>query len=57
LKATLDDGECLALSLDDPDDGRRLGELVASGRIITLHSAEATLEEIFIRLTERGLAE
>ena len=57
LRITLDDGECLTLSLDDPKDGRHLGELVASGRIITLHSAEATLEEIFIRLTGRGLTE
>jgi len=57
LKATLDDGECLTLSLDDPNDGRHLGELAAAGRIVTLHSAEATLEEIFIRLTGKGLAE
>lgn len=57
LKATLDDGECLTLSLDDPKDGRHLGELAAAGRIVTLHSAEATLEEIFIRLTGKELAE
>ncbi len=57
LKAKLDDGERLTLSLDDPNDGRRLGELAAAGRIVTLHSAEATLEEVFIRLTGKGLAE
>ena len=57
VKATLDDEECLTFSLDDPNDGRRLGELAAAGRIVTLHSAEATLEEIFIRLTGKGLAE
>jgi ABC-2 type transport system ATP-binding protein len=56
LQATLDDGECLTLFLDDPSDGRRLGELAAAGRIVTLHSAEATLEEIFIELTGKGLA-
>ena len=57
LKATLDDGECLTLSLDDSNDGRRLGELAAAGRIVTLHSAEATLEEVFIKLTGKELTE
>jgi len=57
LTATLDNGERLSLSLDDPADGRRLGELVAAGRILTLHSAEATLEEVFIKLTGRRLLE
>ena len=57
LTAMLDDGERLSLSLDDPADGRRLGELAAAGRILTLHSAEATLEEVFIKLTGRRLLE
>ncbi|MBC7264828.1 MAG: ABC transporter ATP-binding protein [Chloroflexi bacterium] len=57
LKVTLDDGERLSLALDDPADGRRLGELAAAGRILTAHSAEATLEDVFIRLTGRRLAE
>ena len=57
LNVILDDGQRLSLSLDDPTDGRRLGELAAAGRIVTLHSAEATLEEVFIRLTGRRLAE
>jgi len=57
VRATLDDEESLTFSLDDPNDGRRLGELAAAGWIVTLHSAEATLEEIFIRLTGKGLAE
>ena len=57
LRATLDDGQSLTLSLDDPEDGHHLGELAAAGRIVTLHSTEATLEEIFIELTGKGLAE
>jgi ABC-2 type transport system ATP-binding protein len=57
LKATLNDGTHLSLSLDDPSDGRRLGELAATGRILTLHSAEATLEEVFVKLTGRRLLE
>ncbi len=36
-------------------DRARLAELVASGGAETIHSQEATLEEIFIKLTGRGL--
>jgi ABC-2 type transport system ATP-binding protein len=51
------DGREQTVRLDDPKDGRQLGEWAARGEIITLHSAEATLEEIFIQLTGKGLAE
>ena len=51
----LDSGDRLQLSMDDPADGRRLGELAAAGRIVTAHSAEATLEDVFVRLTGRRL--
>ncbi|MCX7682082.1 MAG: ABC transporter ATP-binding protein [Anaerolineae bacterium] len=57
VHATLDDGTQLDLPLGDSAAGRRLGELAAAGRILTLHSAEATLEDVFIRLTGRRLAE
>jgi ABC-2 type transport system ATP-binding protein len=57
LRATLDDGTHVSLALDDPADGQRLGELAAVGCILTLHSAEATLEEVFVELTGRGLLE
>jgi fluoroquinolone transport system ATP-binding protein len=36
-------------------DRKRLTELIASGEAETVHSQEATLEEIFIKLTGRGL--
>ena len=55
LRAVLKDGGELRLSLDDPADGQRLGECVARGEVLTLHSQEATLEEVFIRLTGREL--
>lgn len=40
---------------DDPGDAELLAALVRSGGIETIHSSEATLEAIFIRLTGRGL--
>jgi len=55
--ATLDNGESRTIPLDNHDAGRQLNELVTSGKIRTLHSAEATLEEVFIKMTGRKLAE
>ena len=55
LRVKLVDGQVLGLSLDDPTDGQRLGELAASGQILTLHSLEATLEDVFIKLTGRRI--
>jgi len=43
--------------LDDQDSGERIKQLVNSGQIRTLHSAEATLEEVFIQMTGRKLSE
>ncbi len=43
------------LPLDRPDSLRRLQELSQEGRILTIHSEEATLEDIFIQITGRGL--
>ncbi len=39
------------LSIEDP----RIGELVKTTKIQTMHTKEATLEEIFIQVTGRGL--
>jgi ABC-2 type transport system ATP-binding protein len=50
------DGQLLQLPLDDASAGQRLGELAASGQILTLHSSEGTLEDVFIQLTGRRLA-
>jgi hypothetical protein len=46
LRATLDDGECLTLSLDNPDDGRRLGELAVAGRTELRSLAQIHLLEV-----------
>ncbi|HEY5839837.1 MAG TPA: ABC transporter ATP-binding protein [Pyrinomonadaceae bacterium] len=57
VAATLADGERVTISLDDQDAGKQLERLVSSGQIRTLHSAEATLEEVFIEMTGRKLSE
>ena len=56
LKATLDSGESLTIALDDESAGKQLEELVNAGQIRTLHSTEATLEEVFIQIAGRGLS-
>ncbi|HKO96832.1 MAG TPA: ABC transporter ATP-binding protein [Pyrinomonadaceae bacterium] len=57
LAVKLDDGQSVTIALDDQDAGARLERLVTSGKIRTLHSAEATLEEVFIQITGRRLSE
>lgn len=41
----------MTLSLDSPEDLCRLNDLMIQGQVLTIHSAEATLEDVFIRLT------
>ena len=53
VNVTLDDGECLSTSLE----GDELQKLISSGRVRTLHSADATLEDVFIQLAGRRLSE
>jgi ABC-2 type transport system ATP-binding protein len=48
-------GETLSLSLDDRYDAERLHSYVRDGQILTIHSEEATLEDIFIKLAGRSL--
>jgi len=43
------------LDRDDEEDQRRLYQLLQMGQVETLHSQEATLEEIFISLTGKEL--
>ncbi len=42
--------------LDRPETGNAVHELFEQEKVVTLHSEEATLEDIFIRITGRGLA-
>ena len=44
------------LPLDGESSSARLSELAASPDLLTIHTEEATLEAIFIKLTGRGLA-
>ena len=57
LEVSLNDGQTLTIALDDKAAGAKLEELVTSGQIRMLHSAEATLEEVFIQITGRKLSE
>lgn len=57
LKATLAGGQSLTIELDDEDAGKQLETLVSAREIRTLHSTEATLEEVFIQIAGRGLSE
>jgi ABC-2 type transport system ATP-binding protein len=57
LQVRLNDGQSLMIPLDDQHSGDKLKQLVTSGQIRTLHSAEATLEEVFIQMTGRKLSE
>ena len=44
------------IPMSDPDGNKRIYDLLESGKIETIHSEEATLENIFIELTGRGLS-
>ncbi len=44
------------LFIHEPEDRKRLQRLLDESRIQTIHSQEATLEQIFIGLTGRGLS-
>ncbi len=43
------------IPLDGTDSVQQLSALAQEGRILTVHSEEATLEDIFIQITGRGL--
>ena len=57
VRVTLHDGEKHTIALDDQDAGRQLEQLINGGQIRTLHSAEATLEQVFLRIAGRELSE
>jgi ABC-2 type transport system ATP-binding protein len=39
-----------------PETAEAIRELFTQEQVVTIHSEEATLEDIFIRITGRGLA-
>jgi ABC-2 type transport system ATP-binding protein len=53
----LEGGEQITLSLEDQDAGASMAKLMATRQILTLHTGEATLEEVFLQLTGRRLLE
>ena len=57
VKVTLHDGERLSIALDDQNAGRQLEQLINDGQVRTLHSAEATLEQVFLQIAGRELSE
>ena len=57
VKVTLENGESLSIDLNDADAGKQLEQLVNAGQVRTLHTAEATLEEVFIQMAGRELSQ
>ncbi len=58
VKVRLRDGEGVReehIPLDEPGSSARIAELASSPDLMTIHTEEATLEAIFIKLTGRGL--
>ena len=58
LKAEVSNGGELAereVLLDTPRTAESIHRLFSTEKVVTIHSAEASLEDIFIRLTGRGL--
>jgi len=45
----------VVVPLDTPEAGQRLKEAVGAPGLLTIHTEEATLEEVFIQMTGRGL--
>jgi ABC-2 type transport system ATP-binding protein len=54
-RVLLDDREEHVLRLDDAADAARLESWMAAGRVLTVHSDEGTLEDVFVDLAGRPL--
>jgi ABC-2 type transport system ATP-binding protein len=55
LRVLLEDHSEYLLSLEDPDDAASLQAFIAAGQVLTLHSQEASLEDVYLKLTGRRL--
>jgi ABC-2 type transport system ATP-binding protein len=51
----LDDRQEHTLSLDDPEEAAQLEGWMRAGRVLTIHSQEGTLEDVFVELAGRAL--
>ncbi len=52
----LKDRSELLIDLASPDDARRVEQLMADGEVLTIHSQEGTLEDVFVNLAGRPLS-
>lgn len=48
--------ETREIVLDQPETARQIEQMFQDRKVVTVHTEEATLEDIFIRITGRGLA-
>jgi ABC-2 type transport system ATP-binding protein len=52
----LKDRSELTIDLDSPEDARRVEQLMADGEVLTIHSQEGTLEDVFVNVAGRPLS-
>ena len=55
LKIQFSDGTDATLDLRSPDTPAKLAENIQSGKVTSIHTKEASLEEVFISLTGKKL--
>ena len=46
----------LVVDLASPDDARQVEQLMAAGEVLTIHSQEGTLEDVFVNVAGRPLS-
>jgi ABC-2 type transport system ATP-binding protein len=57
LHVMFQDGKAAVLPLDQPGSADQIAEWTRQGQILTMHTGEATLGEVFLQLTGRRLSE
>jgi ABC-2 type transport system ATP-binding protein len=55
IRVVQQDGTEVIANLDNAEDAHRLELLLGGGQVLTIHSQEATLEDVYVQLTGRGL--
>ena len=55
VRVELKDGQTALLSLEAEDDRRQLATWVEQDALLTIHSQEATLEDVFVDVVGRGI--
>ena len=55
VSVLLDDQSQHELTLDNPADATQMADWMGEGRLLTVHSQEATLEDVFVHLAGREL--